>query len=260
MSKMKLERVRIDKLVHAFDVREKINEDWACTLGELLEAGKELPPIDINDLMEILDGRHRVQGAVLAGRDTIMANVHKGLVGKNALLFSANANSSSGLPVTMQDYTVVVRRLLFLNQTESEICRDLKLPGKMLRPIILKERENQTHVKLVKAREAMATGATIEEASKIADVAITSIRRSLVSKGKNTLTTVTRLKALVSNSRTGFIDSMRRCDERIRQDLADGLISREESHEIWEKWRAAVSAASVKISDYEGRLRPYNAK
>jgi ParB-like nuclease family protein len=255
MSSLKIQQVRIDKLVHVWDVRVNLNEDHVLTLAGLIDSGVEMPPIDITDKMEILDGRHRVQAAALAGHETIQAKIHRGLANREALVFSYRSNETGPLPMTLHDYAVVVKQLIEMGDSDPQICMSLKMPAKFLRPIISKERSRIIGHKLIKAKELMVSGKTVAQAAEEVNIPERAIQQSLRQTGRVEHSLYTKLASSVTQERNAMMGWMRRMHERIQEDYREGLITKEEIVTVWQRTRDMLQAGVVKVSDYEMRTR-----
>src|SRR5689334_11488706 len=73
-------------------VREKLDQDYAVTLGLLYSAGEEVKPIIITKSNVIVEGRHRIEGRLLAGFDDIECEVIDDMPRKDLIREAINAN------------------------------------------------------------------------------------------------------------------------------------------------------------------------
>ena len=69
------------ELNSGIQVREAINGETVAEYAEDMKAGTPFPPVTVyrtSDHCYLADGNHRMQAALLIGRETIMAEVRKG--------------------------------------------------------------------------------------------------------------------------------------------------------------------------------------
>ncbi|MGC5052498.1 ParB/RepB/Spo0J family partition protein [Micromonospora sp. DT48] len=80
----------------------------------LAEAGTELPPILVHrETMRVVDGQHRVQVARLNGQQHIAVVFFTGEA-REAFVRAVEANTSHGLPLTLEDRREAARRIIAL--------------------------------------------------------------------------------------------------------------------------------------------------
>lgn len=78
----------------------------------LAEAGGELPPVIVHrPTMKIIDGTHRVQAALLQGREEIEAEFFDGSVDE-AFVWAVELNIAHGLPLTMAERKLAAARII----------------------------------------------------------------------------------------------------------------------------------------------------
>lgn len=113
--------------------RDHINEDVVARYTEDMQAGAEFPPVIVFDDgtdQWLADGFHRVAVARAMDQGSIKAEVRQG-TSRDAILFSASANSTHGYPRSNQDKRNAVLRLLnddeWSQWNDSEIARQCKV-------------------------------------------------------------------------------------------------------------------------------------
>lgn len=78
----------------------------------LAEAETQLPPILVHhDTMRVIDGMHRLNAAILRGRDTIEVQFFEGTA-DDAFLLAVRANTTHGLPLSLADRRSAAGRIL----------------------------------------------------------------------------------------------------------------------------------------------------
>lgn len=70
--------IALDQLKIETYVRVKLSDDRIMHFALLFEGGaeKEIPPIQITPDFSVIDGRHRIEGAILAGKKEISRRVY----------------------------------------------------------------------------------------------------------------------------------------------------------------------------------------
>lgn len=78
----------------------------------LVELDGEFPPITVHrHTMQVIDGAHRLQAAILCGKDRIAARFFSGEQ-KDAFVLAVSANSRHGLPLSLDDRMAAAIRIL----------------------------------------------------------------------------------------------------------------------------------------------------
>jgi len=127
MKELLIESVRTDGGTQS---RVKIDEAYVAELVEFVEAGVQLPPIDVfHDGTDYwcADGFHRVMAYSRLGRRTIMAHIRKGTK-DDAVWASCGANAAHGLKRTNDDKRKAVEMALaahpeFSDRAIAEHCK-----------------------------------------------------------------------------------------------------------------------------------------
>jgi len=94
--------------------REKLNAETVEAYREAMVGGTSFPAVVVfgkEDTFFLADGFHRVEAALLAEREDILAEVREGGL-REAILFSVGANATHGLPRTHLDKRRAVLTLL----------------------------------------------------------------------------------------------------------------------------------------------------
>jgi hypothetical protein len=100
----------------ATQVRTKIHEDVVKIYTAAIEAGADMPPLDVfseagSERHILADGFHRHRGYINAGVDSIKCNHHIGGL-RDALIFALGANDTHGLRRSNADKRLAVKMAL----------------------------------------------------------------------------------------------------------------------------------------------------
>ncbi len=109
--------------------RAELDPATAAEYAEAMKSGATFPPVTVfhdgTDLW-LADGFHRIEGARLAGLETVPADVHTGTQ-RDAHLYAIGANQTHGLRRSIEDKRQAVRALLddpeWSNWSDREIAK-----------------------------------------------------------------------------------------------------------------------------------------
>lgn len=94
--------------------RAALRDETISEYAERYESGGAMPPVDVfydGESYWLVDGFHRCNGAIKAGKDSVLAEIHQG-THRDAVLFSVGVNDKHGLPRTNADKRRSVEKLL----------------------------------------------------------------------------------------------------------------------------------------------------
>lgn len=93
------------------------SKSHARVLAEMIS---ELPPITVHrSTLQVIDGHHRVQAAIISGQSEIAVTFFEG-DDTEALIAALNANNAHGLPLTLTDRRAAASRLITLRPLWSD--------------------------------------------------------------------------------------------------------------------------------------------
>lgn len=105
--------VQLSELKTNLFVRKELDHEWAYQLAELIEAGVEMRDnIRVTEDMEVVDGRHRMEGYDLAGKKEIRVDVVRVTDELELIAEAYKANTGGSKPPTKEDTEHVVGLLL----------------------------------------------------------------------------------------------------------------------------------------------------
>lgn len=164
-------KVKLADLGRNLFVREALNDDHSLYLGQLIESGVKLPPIQITADNELVDGRHRVEAYSLNYITEVMAEVVE--VGSETELIAAAyvANVGGSLPPTTMDTEHTVSLLIDHKATIAEIADLLRLPAAMARKFVNSVKSKKSRAKIVAAAaDVTENNMTVAKAAEKHDV------------------------------------------------------------------------------------------
>jgi len=178
-------KVKVAELQTNLFVRQALNQDHACYLGELISNGVSMKDsIEVADwnsaLNIVVDGRHRKEGYELAGVDEVKVKVLEFESEAEMIAYAYRANTGGSLPPSPQDTEHTVMLLLERGETMKHVGELLGLPTGMARRYITVVRSKVTRQKLMKAASAVTDGGlTVAKAAEQYGVDIEKLKEML---------------------------------------------------------------------------------
>lgn len=200
----------IHDIQQVFFVRANLNEDHALYLAECIEAGADIPPIEVSNLEEhgdkpvLVDGRHRLHAyGVILDRKSIPAVFVKGTK-EELLLRAMRANTGKALPTEGSDINLVIKQLLAMSVPKVRIIQKLSEPNFPFPPSLIRRhldtvQHQLTRDNLIAAQNAVVEGMTVTEAAKQFNVPLSRLQTQL-SGSKKRATKVTDLMGALTKT------------------------------------------------------------
>lgn len=178
--------VQIEDLVTDVFVRTKLNDDHVMYLATLMEAGTELDPILITPDMEVVDGRHRIEAALLFdGAKEIMAKVVKIEDRSELITLAYESNTGGALPPTQADTDHTIKLLMDEKLTQGEIAERIGLLPSQVKKRMAEVRKRETRRKVVAAvHDVRENEMTVKQASESHGVPASAVKAAMSGGGR----------------------------------------------------------------------------
>lgn len=252
---MKPIKIDTKKLKIPFYVRTALDQDHVLKLAELYEAGASLPPIEVTESNEIIDGRHRkeawelakpgqpIEGIVIEDKDPVT------LLGR-----ALTANEGGSLQPTRADIVHTVRQMLIEKASERRIYELLPYPRAITRKYLDAAKSKIKKGLLQQARQDVLDGLTVKEAATKHGVEIADLKKAISpSLGVNQ----NMLSNTVKDLRSRFY-SLSRANQalvkRLVMSYVDGDVQEKVVNEVLEKIETLVQAQVRHINDWKSRF------
>ena len=178
--------IPIDSIQCTFFVRKKLDEDRVIQLALLMENGADIPPIRVTEDRVLIDGRHRVEAARLAGWKDIKAQVEPSNADKGVLIAEAfAANCGGSVPPSKADILFTIQQLLQQGWGTTKIAKALPFPLPVSRRYISdtqsKIRSAQVNQAIIDVRDR---GFTVLQASENRGVEAEAIQAAMSKQSK----------------------------------------------------------------------------
>lgn len=251
----KTQEVRIDSIQTTFFVRKKLDEDRVVQLALLMQNEAPVPPIRITEDFVLIDGRHRIEAAKLAGWATIKAEVVPSNKDRGELIaeaFSANVGGSA--PPTRADILFTIQQLLQQGWGEARIAKFFPFPKAVVRKYV-----NDTRSKIHDARVNQAVadvrdrGFTLLQAAENRDIepeaikaAMTKVSKKIANKEEYKGNLTSRFRSLSRANAHLF--------EKLLEAHQDGEVSVDYVREVMDHTRELHVQAMRSFDGWEKRL------
>lgn len=254
--------VSISDLDIAFYARKALDQDRVIYFWELLESGEELDPIDITTSKKVIDGRHRIEASVIAGRADIQACYQDDIKSEVELIGKAyRANTGGALPPTKQDTEYVISLLLQRNETTKKIGELLGLPASMARKYVNEVKSKMGRAKLKEAVESVTEGGlTAAKAAEKHSVDLGRLKEMLSGKRKTAKNGVTEIQRnLTSTYRSHSLKNATLMRSLIAM-YEDGDVSAKQVNDIIAHVKSLQERATRVVNDWACRFEAANKK
>jgi hypothetical protein len=254
--------VSIDELQETFDVRKKLDENRIMHFGMLYEAKGEIPPIWITSNMEVVDGRHRIAGAKLAGVKTVPCIIIEGKDRAELIVEALKANMGGALPPTKDDFIVSFTQMIEAGMSRTRIIELMadKLPRSVTRKIVHDVQAMVYKRAVQRAFDAVAQGhMNVVEAAAHFNVEEKGLRTALGGRKKRIVADKFGLDS-VTRSMTRRYTSISMSNAKVYGQLAealeDGEVSPKTVEKVFDKIDGLLERQRKLVEIWRARLLP----
>lgn len=255
----KIVEIKISDIKQTVFVRKSLDQERAIFLGELIESGVVLPPIWITKDIELIAGRHRIEGTLLANRDTIQAEIKdvKSRIDMLAMAFMENEGGS--LQPTQEDREHTIMQMLEEGANMKQVGELLKLPTSLARKYCNEVKSKSMRAKVQRAKDAVTDGGlSAPQASDKFGVDLEQLKTALGGRKKKKENGLTDVKKLMSNNYHSLSFSNNSLLKKLNLKLEDGDVSPKQVREIFDHIERLHKSAAAKISDKRRRFEATN--
>ena len=142
-----------------FFVRKHLDDDYVIQLGELYEAGVEIPPITVVEkTMEVVDGRHRLAAHDLLNRDMVPVKFVPAATRMDLICEAFKANYGGPRPPTREDIEFTISQLVDGGMGQAKIAEALPFPKSLVRRYVANVISSKRRQKVSAAAQAVLDG------------------------------------------------------------------------------------------------------
>lgn len=180
-----IREVSIDSIQLTFFVRKSLDDDRVVQLALLMENGVTLPPIRLTDDNQLVDGRHRIEAARLAGHTTITACIEPRRERGDLIADAFAANCGGSVPPTRADILFTIQQLLQQGWGRGKIVKALPFPKSVSERYITdtqsKIRQSQINQAIIDIRDR---GFNVAQAAANRGLDENDIKAKMAAKGR----------------------------------------------------------------------------
>jgi ParB-like chromosome segregation protein Spo0J len=251
--KGKLVSRNLNDLRAEFYVRAEIDSEHMLKLALLYEAGETFPPIAITDNNVIIDGRHRQQAALLAGKTTHDCIIVKSDNTISMISMALRANEGGSKNPTSQDIQHAIRLMMRQGATERQLYDQLPYPKAVSRKYIGQARTEEVRANLRKARTAIADGMSIRAAAEQFNVPLEKLKADISGKRKKDENAYSGMKSLLTLSSKGWARRKQAMAKRLILGMIDGEVQEDSVEAILKHMEQLERRHLLQLDDLKRR-------
>ena len=180
LHKQKPVKVPIADIIIDVYVREKTDPEYVFHLATLYEAGVEMNPIEVTESLRLIEGRHRVEAANLAGLTEIDTIITPDRPRKQMIADAMMANIGGKRAPTKADILISLEAMVKAGASEKWIREQVPFPRAVMDNYLGQVRGAIQRQKLAQAREILSQGFTVEQAASQVGLTVESIQTRIL--------------------------------------------------------------------------------
>ncbi|MAF79972.1 hypothetical protein CL629_02745 [bacterium] len=249
--------VKIEDLITDVFVRTKLDDDHVMYLATLTEAGTEFDPILITPDMEVIDGRHRIEAALLFDDTEIEARVVKVADRSELITMAFEANTGGAKPPTQADIDHTIKLLMEEKLTQSEIAERIGLLPSQVKRRMTEVRKKETRRKVIAAvHDIRENDMTVRESAELHGVDPSAVKVAMSGGGRRKKVSEDRREKLAGIMKT--YGSLSRKNGSLLADvmeaLGEGEAKYDEVAEILSSLEKKVKGQTRALTNWRKRL------
>lgn len=180
-ARKKAVKVKIADVMIDVYVRERTDPEYVFHLATLYEAGVDVEPIEVTRSLHLIEGRHRIEAANLAGLSEIDAVIYPDMPLKDRLAMAMTANLGGKRAPTKADILIGIEAMIKAGASERYIRDQVAMLPKSVLDIYFGEvRGAIQRQKIAQARALLAEGKTIEQAAQEVGVTVKTLQERIL--------------------------------------------------------------------------------
>jgi ParB-like chromosome segregation protein Spo0J len=253
---MKIKKVKLSDLKTTFFVRTQLDTDHVLKLADLYAAGEKMPLIRITSDNEVIDGRHRREAMELAhGRDyAIDVEVVPEKDDVTIMAMALTANEGGSLTPSRADVIYTIKQMLERGATEKKIMELLPYPKAVTRKYLGSAKTNLKKGLLQKAREDVANGMTVREASEKHGVEVADLKRAISPAVGVNQSNLTNMLSDIGKRSYAFNRTNQAMVKRMVVGFADGDVPERAVEQVLEKYSQVIDNQRGRLKDWRSRF------
>jgi ParB-like chromosome segregation protein Spo0J len=254
-----LKRVKVADLTVSFFVRKSLSDDRILQFGLLYEAkATDIPPIEVNERLEVIDGRHRLEGLKMAGILETDVEIKSGLSRAEEILEGLKANMGGAMPPTAADIRLAIQAMLTAGLSARDVQKGLPLPPSIAKRYVSDAQSAMAKQRMASALDAVADGEVKPaEAAEKYGVDVESLRAAVRGRRKTAATDslgFPAIKAALSTQYRSQSQKNASMFQRLIDGYADGDCTYSMVNNVFDHAEKMMQQAASRIPDWRKRL------
>ena len=254
----------IDTIETNLFVRNRLDQDWAIQLAELLDAGTSLSPIKITQNnfypeMEkkwlMVDGRHRIEAHLLLNLTEIDYEIVQVRNEQELIALAYKSNLGGSLPPRKEDTEHTVRLLIERKVLVKDIAEMLGLPASITRKFVTEIKSKDKRAKEMRAVAAVTEGGlTIPKAAEQYDADEDRVREILGGRGRKHAKGIEETQRTLTALQRSHSQKVAKIMKALSEKYEDGDVSGRQVAAILDHVEASHKNFSRRIVDWKKRF------
>jgi DNA-binding transcriptional MerR regulator len=242
-------------------VRSRLDQDWAIHLGELLDAGEKLKPIEINQENVVIDGRHRIEAHELNNLTEIEYTVTHTKDENDLIARAYRANLGGSLPPRAEDTEHTIRLLLQREEPIKTIAEMLGLPPSITRRYAAIVRSKDERAKVHRAVMAVTEGGlNAAQAAEQHGADVEKVREALGGKSKKHKRGIEEMQRALTQQFKSNSQKIAALMRSVFEKYEDGDVSARHVGDIIDHIDNLLKRSNRNLADWKKRFAASNGK
>lgn len=254
-------KMKVSNIKYNFDVRvEGNNLANVEQMANYLTAGGFLPPVVVNQVGELVEGRQRLEAAKRAGLQEIEVTVKHFNSRVEEITYATICQLGTATPLTPEDIRFNMRQLLKLGKSHDEVV--LMFQKQLTRPLADRYASDAASTlfkqRLQSSMDAVASGLSLKASAARNEITVEQLQNALKRKGKQTG------KKQNVNTKARFGTSFRTISKKsealykaLLSDIRDGIVDERSALEIAEHPVNLFRTCLIRSEDYLHRVKQH---
>lgn len=257
MRLLRIEDVDLAEIKNNLFVRQKLDDDHVMYLAGLIEGGKEIEPIELDQDMGMIDGRHRKEAYELCGVKKTKAKILSFASELEKIAYAFKANTNGPKPPTPADIEHTIQLMIEQGIAVKSMGEFLSLPTIMVRKYANVVTSRISRTKLIAAAEAVTEGGlTVNIASQKYGVDLTRLKEHLSGnkKRKNSANGVDELNRRLTANYKNVSMKNAAYFKRLIEQYDDGDVTERQIKVIIQHLESLQKKSARSFSDWKERI------
>ncbi len=256
MRYLRTQTVSLAELQANLFVRQVLDQDHVLFLAGLYAGGVRFEPIQVDENMSIVDGRHRREMFEFEGLREVEVEVFHFENEAEMIATAFKANCGGSKPPTPSDIDHTIELLLERGGNPKSIADILGLPAKMVRKYVDDVKSRLARAKLMRAVDAVLNGGlSVAKASEQYGVDLDKLKEHLAGKKKKRRDNgVDALQRMLTFNQRSMSQKNANAFRKLSAQYDDGDVTRKQIEEIFSHLKDLHRKSARALAEWEARF------